>query len=98
MLYFKRISKEIKQYTGRFIPYIVVVKSEIWIAQVLQSMKIGELCNIYFTTLDRLKAIQNRKGRYGWPEALFQIDCLGNLVHFKDMLLQETVHERKILK
>lgn len=100
IMYFRRISENIRKCTGRYLSYVVVVPSELWIAKVLQAMKLCEPKNIYFTTIDRLKKINNIKSnkKYEWSDALFQIDRLGNLVHFKDGALQETVHERKILK
>ena len=100
LMYFRRISEDVRKCTGRYLPYVVVVPSELWIAKVFQAMKLCEPKNIYFTTLERLEKINNIKSKknYGWPDALFQIDRLGNLVHFNDGALRETVHERKILK
>ena len=91
IMFFRRISQKIKKYTGRFIPYVVLVPSESWALNALKAMKIYQPEYIYFTTLDRLRACN-------WAEALFSIDQLGNMVHFKDDSLKETVHERRVKK
>jgi len=91
IMFFRRLAQKIKKYTGRFIPYVLVVPSEMWAVNALKSMKIYQPEYIYFTTADRLSACN-------WSEALFQIDQLGNMVHYKDDSLKETVHERRIVK
>ena len=91
IMFYRRISQKVQKYTGRFIPYVVVVPSEIWAVNALKAMKIYQPEYVYFTTVDRLQACN-------WYEALFCIDQIGNMVHYEDDSLSLTVHERKIVK
>lgn len=89
ILYFNRISAKIRSSAGRALAYVVVVPSEKWIHNILKSVKLIQPPNIYFTTPTRLSGER-------WPEALFVIDQLNNLLHYKDDSLQETVYERRL--
>ena len=89
LLYFNHISTCIRSKTGRSLPYLVVVPSEKWIHNILKAVNLIQPANIYFTTPTRLAASN-------WSEALFIIDQLNNLLHYKDASLQNTIYERRV--
>ena len=90
-LYYQRSLMQVEKSVGRKIPYLIVVPSIKDACFIIKTTGIYQVPEIFFTTPDRLST-------KSWPEALFCIDQLGNLEHFKDKSLYATVHERRLKK
>ena len=91
MLRHRGMLRKIKEVTGRPLPYLIIVPSEKWIYQMLKKTENTQPEGVYFTTPERLSACN-------WGEALFYIDQIGNLKHYTDASLRQTVHEKRMAK
>lgn len=83
---YKQSLMTMKSAVGRILSYVVVIPSEKWASYLLHYLHGVQPQTLFFTTPNRL---ENRL----WEESVFRIDQLGNIVHFKDRSLKETIHE-----
>ena len=88
----ERNEKVMRERVGREVPYLLVVSSPIWAKRIPSITKTAISETIFFTTPDRMST------KSDWCRALFQIDQLKNMNHFKDDSLLETVHELRMAK
>lgn len=90
LYYVNRIHGDFRKTNDRVIRYIVLVDS---IENIYDDLKvyniIGDLKDVYFTTLDRLNELP-------FFEAIFFISPMGNVYHFKDDDLKETQIEANL--
>lgn len=88
----RQIEEKLKKMAGREVPYLLVAPSIIWANRIPLIIKSAIPEGVFFTTVERLNV------RNDWHEALFRIDQLKNLAHFKDDSLCAEVHEKRLTK
>lgn len=88
ILYHNYAMVALKSKVKRALPYLIIGASEKRIYNDLVVMNARGISNVFFTTPDRLKTKT-------FGEAIFQIDELGNLVHFNQSLTTP-IHEQRM--
>jgi hypothetical protein len=82
------LNTQVKRLAGRSIRHLMILPSERIAYFVLHIAGMTQPDNLFFSTVERLK-------KHSLPKALFAIDSLDNLVHYTDLSLRTTVHERR---